>query len=144
MSQWKCSHWWPFPYLLLGVGHDLLLHSFRCRATSRVTPTPVMSSLICWCHVFLGRPRRLVPGIASSITLRVTLFSSLLWTCPNQRRRSLRITSSIGASCNMHQIPHFENICTNFTLLIIIAVFLSARAPPEKDVDSKFVFERTW
>ena len=32
-----------------------------------------MSSFICWCHVFLGRPRRLVLGIASSITLRVTL-----------------------------------------------------------------------
>ena len=40
-----------------------------------------MSSFICWCHVFLGRPRRLVPGIASSITLRVTLFTYLHWTC---------------------------------------------------------------
>ena len=53
-----------------------------------------MSSLICWCYVFLGRPRLLVAGIASSITLRVTLFASRLWTCPNQRRRPPRITSS--------------------------------------------------
>ena len=59
-----------------------------------------MSSLICWCHVFLGRPRRLVPGIARFITLRVTLSASRLWTCPNQRRRPLRITSSIGEMCN--------------------------------------------
>ena len=88
-----------FPYLL-GVGLVLLLHSFRSRATSWVTPTHVMSSLICWCHVFLGRPRRLVPGIASSITLRVTLSASRLWTCPNQRRRPPRITSSIGEMCS--------------------------------------------
>ena len=64
-----------FPYLL-GVGRVLLLHSFRSRATSWVTPTPVMLSLICWCHVLLGRPRRLAPGITSAITLRVTLFAS--------------------------------------------------------------------
>ena len=31
------------------------------RATSWVPPMPVMSSFICWCHVFLGRPRRLGP-----------------------------------------------------------------------------------
>ena len=49
-----CSPWWPFPYLV-GVGLVLLLHSFRSRATSWVTPTPAMSSFICWCHVFLGR-----------------------------------------------------------------------------------------
>ena len=89
-----CSPWWPFPYLV-GVGLVLLLHSFRFRATYWVTPTPSMSSFIWWCHVFLGRLRRLVPGIASSITLRVTLVAYRLWTCPNQRRRPLRITSSI-------------------------------------------------
>ena len=72
-----CSPWWPIPYLV-GVGFVLLLHSFRSRATSWVTPTPAMSSFICWCHVFLGRPRRLVPGIAISITLRVTLVASRL------------------------------------------------------------------
>ena len=96
-----------FPYLL-GVGLVLLLHSFRYRATSWVTPTHVMSSLICWCHVFLGRPRRLVPGIASSITLRVTLSASRLWTCPNQRRRPPRITSSIGETCSMRRISSFR------------------------------------
>ena len=66
-----------------------------------------MSSFICWCHVFLGRPR-LVPGIASSITLRVTLVASRLWTCPDQRRRPLRITSSIGERCNMRRISSFR------------------------------------
>ena len=88
--------------MLIGVGLVLLPHSFRSLVISWVTPTPVMFSFICWCLVFLGRPRRLVPGIASSTTLRlrVTLFASLLWTCPNQRRRPLRITSSIGDRCN--------------------------------------------
>ena len=86
----------------------LLLHSFRSRATSWVTPAPAMSSFICWCHVFLGRPRRLVPGIANSITLRVTLVASRLWTCPNQRRRPLRITSSIGERCNKRRISSFR------------------------------------
>ena len=39
----------------------LLGASSSSRATSWVPPTPVMSSFICWCHVFLGRPRRLAP-----------------------------------------------------------------------------------
>ena len=52
----------PFPYLV-GVGLVLRLHSVRSRAISWVTPTAVMSSFSCWFHVFLGRPRRLVPGI---------------------------------------------------------------------------------
>ena len=76
------------------------------RPLSQRSPTPVMASFICWCHVLLGRPRRLVglPDIASYITLRVTMFASRLWTCPNQRRRPLRITSSIGESGYMRRI----------------------------------------
>ena len=35
-----------------------LLH-FRSRAVSWVTLTPIMLSLICWCHVFLGSPHLL-------------------------------------------------------------------------------------
>ena len=119
-----------FPYLL-GVGLVLLLHSFRSRATSWVTPTHVMSSLICWCHVFLGRPRRLVPGIASSITLRVTLSASRLWTCPNQRRRPPRITSSIGETCSMRRISSFRTWSRLDTpriprsiLISVVAIFL--------------------
>ena len=54
------------------VGLVLLLYSFWSSATSWVT------RVICWCHVLLGRPRRLVPGVARYITLRVTLFASLL------------------------------------------------------------------
>ena len=37
---------------LFPISFVLLLHSFRSRVTSCVTPTPIMSSLICWCHVF--------------------------------------------------------------------------------------------
>ena len=59
----------------------------RHSTTELPLPTPVMPSLTCCCHVFLVRPRRLVPGIASTITLWVTLVASRLWTCPNQRRR---------------------------------------------------------
>ena len=97
-----CSPWWHFRYLL-GVGLVLLLHPFRYMATSWVTPSPVMSSLICWCHVLLGRPRRLAPGIARSITL--TLSASRLWTCPNQRRRPLHISSSIGETFRSSSTP---------------------------------------
>ena len=87
-----------FPYLL-GVGLDLLLHSFQSRATSWVTLTHVMSSLICWCHVFLGRPRRLVPGIASSITLRVTLSGHVQTNEDGHRaspRRSVKRVVCVG------------------------------------------------
>ena len=98
---------WPFPYLL-GVGLVLRLHSVRSRATSWVKPTAVMSSFSCWFHVFLGRPRRLVPGMARLITLRVTLSASRLWTCPNQRRRPQRITSSIGVMFRMRRLSSFR------------------------------------
>ena len=67
-----------------------------------------MSSFSCWCHVFLGRPRRPVPGMARFITLRVTLSASRLWTCPNQRRRPQRITSSIGEIFRMRRISSFR------------------------------------
>ena len=39
-----------------------------------------MSTFSCWFHVFLGRPRRLVPGMVRFITVRVTLSASRLWT----------------------------------------------------------------
>ena len=42
-----------------GVGLVLLLHSFRSRVTSWETLTAIMSSFICSCLAFLGRPRRL-------------------------------------------------------------------------------------
>ena len=95
-----------FPYLV-GVGLVLRLHSVRSRAISWVTPTAVMSSFSCWFHVFLGRPRRLLPGMTRFITLRVTLSASRLWTCPIQRRRPQRITSSIGEMCRMRRISSF-------------------------------------
>ena len=119
---------------LLGVGRVLRLHSFRSRATSWVTPgaTPVMSSLICWCHVFLGRTRRLVglPGIARFITLQVTLFASrLCWTCPNQRRRPLCITSSIGVMCSsMRRISSFRMWSRLDTLMIPRSILISVIA----------------
>ena len=124
------AHLVAFPYLL-GVGLVLLLHSFWSRATSWVTPTPVMSSLICWYHVFLGRPRRLVPGIAMFVTLRVTLSASRLRTCPNQRRRPQRITSSIGETCRMRRISSFRMWSRLDTpripqsiLISVVAIFL--------------------
>ena len=107
----KCAHLAhlerPFPYLV-GDGLVLRLHLFRSRATSWVTPTAVMSSFSCWGHVFLGRPRRLVPGMARFITLRVTLSASRLWTCPNQRRWPQRITSSIDEIFRMRRISSFR------------------------------------
>ena len=90
-----------------------------------------MSSFNCWCHVFLGRPRRLVPGMARCITLRVTLSESRLWTCPNQRRRPERITSSIGEMCRMRRISSFRMWSRLDTpriprsmLISVVAIFL--------------------
>ena len=90
-----------------------------------------MSSFICWCHVFLGRPRRLAPGIASSIALRVTLSRSRFWTCPNQRRRPQRITSSIGEACKMRRMSSFRKWSRLDTpriprniLISVVAIFI--------------------
>ena len=87
-----------------------------------------MSSFSCWFHVFLGRPRRLVPGMAS---LRVTLSASRLWTCPNQRRRPQRITSSIGVMCRMRRMSsfrmwsHFDTPRIPRSILIsVVAIFI--------------------
>ena len=120
----------PFPYLV-GVGLVLRLHSVRSRATSWVTPTAVMSSFSCWGHVFLGHPRRLVPGMARFITLRVTLSASRLWTCPNQQRRPQRITSSIGEMCRMRRMSSFRMWSRFDTpriprsiLISVVAIFL--------------------
>ena len=119
-----------FPYLV-GVGLVLRLHSVRSRAMSWVTPTAVMSSFSCWSHVFLGRPRRLVPGMARFITLRVTLSASRLWTCPNQRRRPQRITASIGDIFRMRRISSFRMWSRLDTprisrsiLISVVAIFL--------------------
>ena len=90
-----------------------------------------MSSFSCWGHVFLGRPRRLVPGMARFITLRVTLSASRLWTCPNQRRRPQRITSSIGEIFRMRRISSFRMWSRLDTpriprsiLISVVAIFL--------------------
>ena len=108
-----------FPYLL-GVGLVLLLHSFRSRATSWVTPTHVMSSLICWCHVLLGRPRRLVSGIASSITLRVTLSASRLWIF----KSNLKIKPTYFGLITKPRIrlpPKFKSILSHIRLCDLIS-----------------------
>jgi len=68
--------------ILQGV---ILLHSRQSRDISIVTPTSLLSSLICCFHVFLGCPHSLIPGNAMFITLRVTLFSSCLCACLNNR-----------------------------------------------------------
>ena len=81
---------------LNGIFPVLILHSFRPSAIFWMTPTPNMASIIYSCHVFWGP--RLLPCILRFITLWVTLFESLCWTCPNQRRRQMRITLSMGAA----------------------------------------------
>ena len=85
-----------YPYLQEG-GIVLRLRSLQSRTISTVTPTSLMYSLICCFHVFLGRTRRLSPGSAKFIVLRVTLFSSRCCTCLNHRRPTLSMISSIGA-----------------------------------------------
>ena len=80
----------------------------------------------------MGRPRRLVPDMARFITIRVTLSASRLWTCPNQRRRPQRITSSIGETCRMLRISSFRMwSCLNTPripqsiLISVVAIFLN-------------------
>ena len=108
---------WPFPYLLqVGL---VLLHSFWSggHILGNTHTHHVFLHLLVSCLLGGGggRPRRLVPGIASYITLYgqplwVT-FASLLWTCPNRRRRPLCITSSMGASCNVIFVGFLHSAC---------------------------------
>ena len=70
---------------------------------------PYLPYLICCFHVFLGRPRRLTPGSVKFIPLRATLFSSRLCTCPDHRRRPLRIISLIGWRFSSRLVLH--SIC---------------------------------
>ena len=107
---------------LLWVGL-VLLHSFRSRATSWVTHTPVMSPLSVGAMSSWGVLVVLyaVPGITRSTTLRVTLYAYLRWTCPNQRREPLRITSSIGERCNVRRIFFDISVVAIFLLFTLIA-----------------------
>ena len=90
-----------------------------------------MSSFSCWGHVFLGRPRRLVPGMARFITLRVILSAYRIWTCPHERRRPRRITSSIGVMRSMRRTSSFRMWSRFDTpriprsiLISVVAIFL--------------------
>ena len=63
--------------------------------------------------------------------MRVPLFASLLSTCPNQRRRPLRITSSIGASCSMRRnifcnTYHIHIVTTHEGVLWTLSIVASA------------------
>ena len=87
-------------YLYTSSREETLLKGF---ASSWVTL--IMYSLICWWYVFLVHPRRLETVIVRSM---LTVFTCFLWTCPNQRRRPLLITSSIGANFDMRQISSFR------------------------------------
>ena len=69
--------------------------------------------------------------MARFITLRVTLSASRLWTCPNQRRRPQRITSSIGEIFRMRRISPFRMWSRLDTpriprsiLISVVAIFL--------------------
>ena len=75
-SLLACSPLWPFPYLV-GVGLVLLLHSFRSRATSWVTPRPpcLPSSMV---PCLLGAPS-----------------SSGTWYCQLHHHRDLYIWCNI-------------------------------------------------
>ena len=69
--------------------------------------------------------------MARFIILRVTLSASRLWTCPNQRRRPQRITSSIGVMCRMRRMSSFRMWSRFDTpriprsiLISVVAIFL--------------------
>ena len=101
------------PPISWGIGLVLILHSLRSTSMSCVTTTPILSSLIYCCRVFLERSRRLVPDNARSTTMRVTLFEYLLWTCPTQRRRLMR---RITDRCEMQYVLNSLNSLVAFDL----------------------------
>ena len=70
-----------------------------------------MSSFIRGCHVFLGPPRRLVPGTVRSITMRLTLFICvpLEWGMPKP-------ASSFNCQC--HNLFSFVSFHLNFCQLL--------------------------
>ena len=119
-----------YPYLQ-EVGLILLLHSLRSRAISIPTQgylTHVLAGLL---SPRLPRhPHHPTPGSAKVVTLRTTLFSRPC-TCPNHRRRPLRMVSSIGGRFNSRIISSFR-ICSSLdtprfprsTLISVLAISL--------------------
>ena len=91
-----------------------------------------MSSLICRCHVLSGSHLRIVPTWLCKVHHSwVTLLASLLWACPNQPKRPLRISSSIGERCNMRRISSFRiwarlntAMISRIILISVIEIFL--------------------
>ena len=61
--------------------HSSLLCTFSCNPSP---PTILPSSLIPYCHLFLGLPLNLVVPKFTYKTLLGILFSFILFTCPNQ------------------------------------------------------------
>ena len=99
------------------AGRVLLSSSSRTRAISwvTVTPTPIMSSLICWCRVVLGRPHRLVPGTVRSLTLSVVHIASLDMSKPMKMTlrnwcKMLYVSNIFVSMCSSLNIPIFSSI----------------------------------
>jgi len=74
---------WRFLAILRGFFHSCLLCTFSFHP---FPPTSLPSSLTASCHLFLGLPLNLVVPKFISNTLLGILFSSILCTCPNQRK----------------------------------------------------------
>ena len=108
-----------------GGGELVLLHPFRSNTnnnklylyTSSREETLFKGFALSWVtnthHVFFDLLVLCLLGALSTSRNRysrslLTVFTCFLWTCPNQRRRPLLITSSIGASFNMRQISSFR------------------------------------
>ena len=75
-----CRIWW-FLAVLRSCFHSSLLCIFSCHPSP---PTILPSSLTSPCHLFLGLPLNLVVPIFIYNTVLAILFSSILFTCPNQ------------------------------------------------------------
>ena len=74
-----CRMWW-FLVVIRSFLHSSLLRTFSCHPSPTILPSSLTSS----CNLFLGLP--LNPVVPKFIynTLLGILFSSILWTCPNQ------------------------------------------------------------
>ena len=94
-----------------------------------------MSSLISWycttsAWICLGRPRLSILGTVRSITLRVTLFASLLWTSTNQRRQPVHRQMSFFLSrLDTRRVPQ-TIIISVVSILLLLFTFIAQHSLP--------------
>ena len=96
------------------LSHRVALFSLSTFCQFWIHPTTMSSSI---CDVFAGKPLRLISGTERVITM----FESLLWKCPNQRRLPECTSTWNSARCKMSSfrviLPRHCNYLTKYSNL---------------------------